>query len=103
MAKGDEVRHLRETINHREDHGLAAHPWKALHKVHGNVAPDMFRHGQGLKKTSWVQVLSLVALTHITALDEVMNELMRASVVEGRAQPMKSFMRSFMAGCMGLT
>ena len=54
MAQGDEMRHLREAVDHSEDHILPAQTWEALNEVHGDVAPHMIWNGQGLQKTNEV-------------------------------------------------
>ena len=49
MAKGDEVRVLGESVNHRENDGFAADLGQALDKIHRDVCPNLGRDVEGLQ------------------------------------------------------
>ena len=103
MTQGNEMRHLREAVDHSEDHILPAQTWEALNEVHGDVAPHMFRNRKWLKKTSGMQVFGFITLTNSAAFDIVSNQPMHVSVLEGCTQPMECLLRAFMTGSVSLT
>ena len=63
VTQGDEMSHLGEAVNDGQDDRLATDPREPFHEVHGDVAPNLRWHRQGLEKTSWVEMFGIIALT----------------------------------------
>ena len=74
-GRGNEVSVLREPINHREDDVLVVDLGEALHKVHGDVGPNLRRHVERLEEAGGVERLRLVPLTGGARADMVDGEL----------------------------
>ena len=102
MTQGDEMSHLGEAVNDGQDDRLATDPREPFHKVHGDVAPNLRWHRQGLEKTSWVEMFGIIALTHSAATNEGADQLMKPAVVEGRPQPVEGFWNTLMTSLMSI-
>ena len=103
MTQGDKRSHLGEAVNDGQDDRLPTNPREPFHKVHGDVAPNLRWHQQGLEKTSRVEMFSLIALTHSAAMNEGADQLMKPAVVEGRPQPVEGFLDTLMTSLMSIT
>jgi len=95
-GRGNEVSVLREPINHREDDVLVVDLGEALHKVHGDVGPNLRRHVERLEEAGGVERLRLVPLTGGARADEV--ALHGAVAIDGEvaAQPLQRPLHTLM-------
>jgi len=86
---------LRKPINHCENDAVAVDLGKTLHKVHGDVSPNLGRHVERLEETGGVERLRLVPLTGGARADEVAHH--GAVVVDGEvaAQPLQRALHTF--------
>jgi hypothetical protein len=65
VRQWNEVCHLRESVDHSEDHSLVVDTRQSLNEVHGQVNPHHARQVQWQKEIGQLQWLHLVALVDV--------------------------------------
>jgi hypothetical protein len=100
MGQRNEVCHLGEQVNDREEHRLVIDMRQALDEVRGQAGPHHAGQVQGLKEAGRLQLLHLVVLADAALMDKVLDSRADCQHEEVSSEAVESFLNALVTGPM---